>query len=316
MTRCLSTSGLGRAALTAALAMVLIALAGCASKENVVVVYSSQDQVFAEPIFREFTRQTGIEVRPVFDTESAKTAGLANRLRLERSNPQCDVFWSNEELHARLLLEEGVLSSNGWRTVGYRTRRIVLNTNQLAGMAAPKNLLELTNAAWRGKFAMAYPLFGTTGLHLQALRQSWGEPLWKQWCEGVVRNGAKIVDGNSMVVKLVGNGEVVLGLTDSDDVAAGQAQGFPIRALDPGPEMLAIPNTVALVQGAPRPLYAEALGAFLAKPETLHILVAAHALESASFEAAPTGLLKMRWSETTQAMKDAATFLQQLFVRS
>jgi iron(III) transport system substrate-binding protein len=316
MTQGLPMSVPGRVALTAALAMVLIALAGCASDENVVVVYSSQDQVFAEPIFQEFTRQTGIEVRPVFDMESAKTAGLANRLRLERSNPQCDVFWSNEELHARLLAEEGVLSSNGWRTVGYRTRRIVLNTNQLAGMAAPKSLLELTNAAWRGKFAMAYPLFGTTGLHLQALRQSWGEPLWKQWCEGVVRNGAKIVDGNSMVVKLVGSGEAVLGLTDSDDVAAGQAQGFPIGALDPGPEMLAIPNTVALVRGAPRSQNAEALAAFLAKPETLQILVAAHALESASFEDAPSGLLKMRWAGTTQAMKEAAALLQQIFVRS
>src|SRR5208337_104213 len=38
-----------------------------------VVLYCSQDEVYAEPICKEFERQTGIKVRPVFDTESVKT---------------------------------------------------------------------------------------------------------------------------------------------------------------------------------------------------------------------------------------------------
>src|SRR5436853_4039507 len=92
-------------------ALIILAFAsGChASKENAVVIYTSQDQVYAEPIFRSFTAETGIEVLPVFDTESVKTAGLANRLRFEKSNPQCDVFWNNEEMHTRFLERDGLV---------------------------------------------------------------------------------------------------------------------------------------------------------------------------------------------------------------
>ena len=98
------------------LVIAAICLAGCQSSERpAVVLYTSQDQFFAEPILREFTRETGIEVRAVFDTESAKTAGLANRLRQEASHPRCDVFWSNEEMHTRLLIHEGVIQSNAAR---------------------------------------------------------------------------------------------------------------------------------------------------------------------------------------------------------
>jgi len=55
---------------------------GCGEspKKKFVVLYTSQDQFYAEPILKEFTERTGIEVRSVFDTESAKTAGLAHRL--------------------------------------------------------------------------------------------------------------------------------------------------------------------------------------------------------------------------------------------
>src|SRR5882724_9269317 len=37
-----------------------------------VVVYCAQDQIYAEPIFREFEKQTGIKVLAVYDNESVK----------------------------------------------------------------------------------------------------------------------------------------------------------------------------------------------------------------------------------------------------
>src|SRR5438128_2242010 len=47
---------------------------------NEVVVYTSQDQVYAEPILKKFERQAGIRVRAVYDSEAIKTVGLVNRL--------------------------------------------------------------------------------------------------------------------------------------------------------------------------------------------------------------------------------------------
>jgi molybdate transport system regulatory protein len=81
-----------------------VVLSGCGrSASNVVVIYTSQDEVYAEPILREFEKETGLQVQPVYDSEAVKTVGLVNRLLTERNNPQCDVFWNNEEFRTRQL---------------------------------------------------------------------------------------------------------------------------------------------------------------------------------------------------------------------
>ncbi len=46
---------------------------------SVVIIYAAQDQVYAEPILREFNKGTGIKVKAVFDSEAVKTVGLALR---------------------------------------------------------------------------------------------------------------------------------------------------------------------------------------------------------------------------------------------
>jgi len=148
-------------------------------------------------------------------------------------------------------------------------------------LGAPTFLLELTNESWHGKVALAFPQFGTTATHFHALRQSWGEKQWLAWCRGLAANKPFIVDGNSVVVKQVGRGEAWIGLTDSDDIAAGQREGLPIAALPLGDESLLIPNTVAVVRNAPHPTNAEALFKYLQRPEVAEKLVQANALENA-----------------------------------
>ena len=74
----------------------------------VVILYCAQDQTYAEPLLKQFEQETGIKVKTVYDSEAVKTVGLANRLLAERSHPQCDVFWGNEELRTRLLAAQNV----------------------------------------------------------------------------------------------------------------------------------------------------------------------------------------------------------------
>ena len=66
------------------------------NKAEQVVVYTSLDQIFSEPVLREFEKETGIKVRAVYDVEATKTTGLVNRLIAEKNNPQADVFWNSE----------------------------------------------------------------------------------------------------------------------------------------------------------------------------------------------------------------------------
>jgi iron(III) transport system substrate-binding protein len=298
--------------------LALLFAPGCAKKnvKEPVVLYSSQDQLYAEPIIREFTTQTGIQVRSLFDSESAKTAGLAHRLRAEKQYPECDLFWNNEELYTRILARDDILSQENIRTFGYRTRRLVINTNQMKLDQIPQSLLELTNKFWHGKFVVAYPLFGTTSFHFLALRQRWGDALWKSWCYGLVRNGAKVVDGNSMVVKMVAAGEAQIGLTDWDDINAGKKQGFPIIELPLTPEFMAIPNSIGIVRGAPHFPDAEKLRDFLSSSNTVQELVKVGALEGADISQIKESLLQVDIPKSLKDFQEASEFLRLIFVRS
>lgn len=270
------------------------------AKKNTVIIYAAQDQVYAEPILREFEKETGIKVKAIYDSEAVKTVGLANRLLAERSHPQCDVFWGNEEMRTRqLAAQDAFRETNGWAAFGYRSRRIVINKNFVSERrpparlddlsspqqavpeaGAPISLLELTNAIWRGKVALAFPQFGTTATHFHALKQLWGEERWLAWCRALAANQPFVVDGNSVVVKQVGRGEAWIGLTDSDDVAASQRERLPIAALPLTDESLLIPNTIGVIRNAPHPTNAQKLFEYLQRREVVEKLVQANALES------------------------------------
>src|SRR5205814_5528122 len=169
-----------------------------------------------------------------------------------------------------------------WASVGYRSRRVVLNTNWHAPGGTTFSTGTFTQTWSAGRVAVAYPLFGTTATHFLALRQYWGAEKWENWCRALRVNKALLVDGNSAVVNLVGRGEAWFGLTDSDDIAAGKREGLPIAEvrLADVPEAL-IPNTIALVINRRHKLEAQQAFDFLRQPEVAKRLVEANALQSA-----------------------------------
>jgi len=287
-----------------------------AVSSNKVVVYTSQDQVYAEPILKEFERQTGIRVAAVYDSEAVKTVGLANRLLAEKSHPQCDVFWSNEELRTRQLNARGLFrETNAWVAVGYRSRRIAINTNRLGLIDAPKALVELTNRVWHGKVALAYPLFGTTAAHFLALRDAWGIEGWERWCRALAANQPFVVDGNSVAAKLVARGEAWIALTDSDDIAAEQREGAPIAALPINSETLLIPNTMAVVRHAPHPAAAQRLLDYLQTPAVARLLIDAKALEGGSVRDLGSKTLQPDWNRLLAALDLATAELKKIYLR-
>jgi len=285
--------------------------------QPVVVIYTSQDEVYAEPILKEFEKQTGIQVKTVFDSEAVKTVGLVNRLLEETNNPQCDVFWNNEEFRTRQLASRGVFrETNGWTHLGYRTRRMVVNTNLIKLADAPKDWSDVTNKIWFHKVALAYPLFGTTSTHFQALRQKWGDAAWQSWCRALVANNPFVVDGNSVVVKQVARGEAAIGMADSDDIADARQEGSPIVALPVTPLSLYLPNTVGVIRNCPHPEAAQMLFDYLRDKKVSQRLVDAHALEGASLEpaVAATGLT-VNWEQLLHDLAPATDETKNIFLR-
>lgn len=52
--------------------------------QKTVIIYTAVDQIYAEPIFKDFEGKTGIKVKAVHDLEANKTTGLTNRLIAEK----------------------------------------------------------------------------------------------------------------------------------------------------------------------------------------------------------------------------------------
>jgi iron(III) transport system substrate-binding protein len=279
-------------------------------------VYTSQDKVYAEQLFKLFSAETGIEIRAVYDSEAVKTVGIANRLLAERRRPLCDVFWNNEELRTRQLAAEGVFDEGaGWTAFGYRSRRLVINTNLVSLDQAPRRFRDLTNAVWRGRFAFAYPLFGTTATHFMALRAQEVESDWTTWSRSLAANAPMIVDGNSVVVQQVARGEVAVGMTDFDDIAAGLHEGYSIAAVPIAPDALLIPNTVALVRGSANPDAGRRFMQWLTRPETLHRLVAMGAIEGVEPGRIDEPVLQPNWPVMLRDLEPATAELQGRFLR-
>jgi len=83
---------------------LLACAVGCGRAQSnppeTVVVYTSVDEVFAEPVCKRFEHETGIRVQLVSDTEETKSTGLLNRLIAEKERPRADVFWSGDPVRA------------------------------------------------------------------------------------------------------------------------------------------------------------------------------------------------------------------------
>lgn len=298
------------------LLLLFLGATGAAREHPHVIAYCAQDQTYAEPVFLQFEHETGIKVRAVYDNEAVKTVGLANRLIAERAHPVCDVFWGNEEMRTRQLAAQGVFrETNGWAAFGYRSRRLVVNTNHPPQVSTGLSLQELTNVQWRGKIALAYPQFGTTATQFHVLRQFWGDNRWRAWCRALADNKPLLVDGNSEVVKVVARSDAWVGLTDSDDIADGQREGLPVAALPMSEQTLLIPNTVAVIRGCPNLLAAQRLFLYLQTPAVLDALIQAKALEGGRTELVAPRTLRPDWARILPEVVPTTAELNQIFLR-
>ena len=259
--------------------IVLVIGAGCLLppqpvSQKTVVVYTSVDQVYSEPVFREFENRTGIRVLPVYDVEATKTTGLVNRLIAEKGNPQADVFWAAEFSQMILLKKQSVLapyqSPSGasipsryhdtdgyWTGFGGRGRVFIVNTDRMKPGDYPHSLSDMLDSRYPGpSMGIAYPMFGTTATQAAALYSTLGPEKAHAFYRNLSAKGIRVVDGNSVVKDLVMSGQLDFGLTDTDDACTAMGQGAHVTLVAPDQGAgqmgtLIIPDTVALISGSP-----------------------------------------------------------------
>jgi iron(III) transport system substrate-binding protein len=268
---------------------VSLAATRSGNASDTVVVYSALDREFSDPVLKAYGARTGISVLSKFDVESTKTVGLTNLIIAESRRPRCDLFWNNEILNTLRLKERGLLApfrpshaaelpetfkarDATWYGFAARARILIVNTKLVAEADRPKGIKDLLDPKWKGKIGIAKPLFGTTATHAACLFAAWGDAKARGFFRDLKANGVQVLSGNKQVAVAAGSGAIALGLTDTDDAMGEIDAGSPVSIVYPDREpdgigTLFIPNTLAIIKGAPHLKEAEALADHLLSPE-------------------------------------------------
>ncbi len=279
---------------TLILSISLLALSvtvSCTARQSepgkTVVIYASEDQVFSEPLLKDFEASTGIKVNAVVDTEEAKSTGVMNRLLAERNNPQADVYWANEPIRAEILKQRGItvpyLSPQAegipstfkdpeghWTGFSARARLMVVRKDL---KEKPQSVLAYTDARFKGQGVIANPLFGTTTAEVAALFTIWGDARAQSFMNSMRENGVRISTSNGESADFVAAGEAQFSLVDSDDGFNRLMQGKPIEVVFPDQEQggigcMIVPNALLMIHGGPNQENARKLIDFLLSPES------------------------------------------------
>src|SRR5262249_42313148 len=148
-----------------------------------------------------------------------------------------------------------------WHAFAARPRILVVNTKLVKEADRPRSILDLTRPEWKGRVAMAKPLYGTTATQAACLFEVLGKEKAEQLFRDLVKNGVQVAPGSRQVAAWVGEGKAAVGMADPDDafeemeVHPDVAIVFPDRDAPKDSRMgtLFIPNTVGIIKGSPDP---------------------------------------------------------------
>src|SRR3989338_8206860 len=252
--------------------LIIFKFSRLTTTQQVVVVYVSHDQDYAQPVLEAYEKDTGIKVKAVFDTEASKTVGLTNRLIAEKNNPQADVFWNNEVVRAIQLKKEGILAvyrpgnydklnklykdpDGYWTGFAARARVLIVNTNLLNQSERPSSLEDLAKPEFAGFVTLADPRFGTTASHIAGLYAVWGKEKTENFFIYLKNQGLDIAQSNGQTRDKVVEGTKRIGFTDTDDVNDALVKKKSVAMIYSDQEdnqigTLVIPNTAMLIKGA------------------------------------------------------------------
>ncbi len=267
--------------------LLLMMLFGCSQNtKKELIVYVSEDQVFSEPILKDFERETGIHVRALYDTEESKSTGVLNKLIAEKENPQADVYWANEPIRAELLKQRGLLakyhsdnakgieatfkdSEGYWCGFSARARVFITQKNL---RKIPLKIEDYLLKEYHAKTVIANPLFGSTTAQIAALYTVWGEKKAQEFMNGLKKNAVKLATSNGESADFVAEGRYLFSLVDSDDAISRIRAKEQVKILYPNQAKedigcFIIPNVVMLIKGTKHPSNAKKLIDYLLSPQ-------------------------------------------------
>ncbi|GAM72813.1 ferric iron ABC transporter [Vibrio ishigakensis] len=212
--------------MTAAIGGVFSPIAMAAEEVN---VYSYRQPFLVQPMFDEFTKETGIKVNVKF----SKT-GIAEQLKKEGEYSPADVVLTTDISRLVELANEEVVqpveskeisgnvpaqyrdSENEWFALTLRTRNVYSSRDRVGQLGADFDYKDLANAEYKGKICTRSGKHPYNVSLVASMIAHHGEAEAKTWLEGVKANLARKPQGNDRAqVKAVKEGLCDLALGNS-----------------------------------------------------------------------------------------------------
>ncbi|KHT65356.1 iron ABC transporter substrate-binding protein [Photobacterium gaetbulicola] len=192
-------------------------------------VYSYRQPFLVEPMFKEFTAETGIKVNVKFAKE-----GLAEKLQQEGQYSPADVVLTTDisrlvELSDKELVQavdSKVIEANvpaqfrdnedEWFALTLRTRSVYSSRDRVGRLPADFDYADLANPEWKGKICTRSGKHPYNISLVSSMIAHYGEAETKEWLEGLKANLARKPQGNDRAqVKAVREGLCDLAIGNS-----------------------------------------------------------------------------------------------------
>ena len=212
----------GKAVAFAAMLLTATTLAGgkaVAQEAEGLVIYNAQHESLTNGWVEGFTKETGIKVT----VRKGSDMQFANQIIQEGSASPADVFLTENSPAMSLVDGAGLFApvdkdtlaqipeqyrpADGmWTGIAARTTVFAYDKTKLTEDKLPKSMLDLQDAAWKGRWGAA-PAGADFQAIVAAFLQLKGEDATKTWLKGL-KDNATAYKGNSVAMKAVNSGEV------------------------------------------------------------------------------------------------------------
>jgi len=237
-----------------------LAVAGAQAKR--VVAYTAHEDDIISAMVPLFQKDTGYTLEFV----KLGSGDVIKRVKAEAANPQCDVIWSigGEQLEAdNALLQKYVPREwdkvepvfkvgTNWLPYTGIMNVLIVNTNLVSAAEMPRKWTDLTDPKWKGKISSATPdKSGSAYMQLNNVLLAYKDSGWDVYSK--VLANFFISTSSGAVPKFVNDGEASIGITLEDNAFRYVKGGGPVKIVYPEDGVIAAPDGIALVKGAPHP---------------------------------------------------------------
>jgi iron(III) transport system substrate-binding protein len=180
-----------------------------------------------EPVFEEFTKETGIEVR----FTSGSDPELRARLEAEKANTPADLIMTADAANIELAAKAGLLSpvdsaalasaipdelraaDNTWFALSRRLRVIMTSSERVT--AAPQTYAEVGDPKWRGKLCLRPSTHPYTQSLVAGMINNIGADATRKIVDSWVANNPLYINSDTDMLKAIQAGDCDVALTNS-----------------------------------------------------------------------------------------------------